>query len=146
MPLIASLVHAGSRLVAAGPADTDVPIARPEAKVETVPVPSPEDAADDPAIWIHPTNPEKSLLIDTDKQDALHVYNMDGSEHQVLAPGSLDAVVEQDEIQSTPKGTIKADPMLRTFGGGMAEGLVADRNWASSMSLGRPGNLEVRRN
>jgi len=35
---------------------------------------------DDPAIWIHPTNPSKSLIIGTDKKEdgALYVYNLDG--------------------------------------------------------------------
>ena len=40
----------------------------PEAKAQTVPVPHGGDAADDPAIWIHPTDPEKSLLLGTDKR------------------------------------------------------------------------------
>jgi myo-inositol-hexaphosphate 3-phosphohydrolase len=36
--------------------------------------------ADDPAIWIHPTDPSKSLIIGTDKQEdgALYVYTLDG--------------------------------------------------------------------
>jgi myo-inositol-hexaphosphate 3-phosphohydrolase len=35
---------------------------------------------DDPAIWIHPTDPSKSLIIGTDKEEdgALYVYNLDG--------------------------------------------------------------------
>jgi len=50
--------------------------------VETTPVPQPknEDAADDPAIWIHPENPEKSLIIGTDKKGGLATYNLKGEE------------------------------------------------------------------
>jgi len=35
---------------------------------------------DDPAIWIHPTEPSQSLIIGTDKNEdgALYVYNLDG--------------------------------------------------------------------
>ena len=60
----------------------------PEAKAQTVPVPHPGDAADDPAIWIHPTDPEKSLILGTDKDGGLHIYNMDGSHHQMVSDGT----------------------------------------------------------
>jgi 3-phytase len=62
--------------------------ARPEARVATRPVPHKGDAADDPAIWIHPRDPALSLVLGTDKRGGLHVYNMDGSEQQVVAPDS----------------------------------------------------------
>jgi 3-phytase len=67
---------------------SETPTVRPEAKVQTVPVPSSGDAADDPAIWIHPTDPERSLILGTNKNGGLHLYNMDGSEHQLVADGS----------------------------------------------------------
>jgi 3-phytase len=63
--------------------------AHPEARVETAPVPHDGDAADDPAVWIHPETPESSLIIGTDKQGALHTYNMNGSERQRVAQGTL---------------------------------------------------------
>lgn len=63
-------------------------IVRPEARIETVMVPNKGDAADDPAIWIHPTEPGQSLVLGTDKQGALFAYNMDGSIQQVIADGS----------------------------------------------------------
>ena len=37
------------------------------ATVETEPVPHSGDSADDPAIWIHPTDPAQSTIIGTDK-------------------------------------------------------------------------------
>lgn len=50
--------------------------------VETVPVSHSGDAADDPCIWVHPTAPEQSLVIGTDKQGALAVYDLQGAELQ----------------------------------------------------------------
>ncbi len=45
---------------------------------ETQPVGSRGDAADDPAIWVNPDDPEDSLIIGTDKQAGLGVYDLDG--------------------------------------------------------------------
>ncbi|GIW74111.1 MAG: hypothetical protein KatS3mg103_0633 [Phycisphaerales bacterium] len=54
-----------------------VALVRPVA--ETQPVPSDDDAADDPAIWRHPTEPSASLIVGTDKKRGLGVYRLDGS-------------------------------------------------------------------
>jgi hypothetical protein len=35
--------------------------------------------ADDPAIWIHPTDPARSVVIGTDKDAGVYVWNMDGT-------------------------------------------------------------------
>lgn len=50
------------------------------AVLETEPVPQNRnaDAADDPAIWIHSENPEKSFVIGTDKKGGLATYNLEG--------------------------------------------------------------------
>jgi 3-phytase len=53
---------------------------------------------DDPAIWIHPTDPEKSLIIGTDKEEdgALYVFNLDGkidqqkTVHGLKRPNNVD--------------------------------------------------------
>src|SRR5687767_4381516 len=71
---------------AAAPRDAGVLVAT--ARSETIPVPHDDDAADDPAIWIHPTSPELSLILGTDKQGGLYVYNLDGSERAVIARDS----------------------------------------------------------
>ncbi len=63
-------------------------VVKPAARAETAPVPHGGDAADDPAIWIHPTAPELSLILGTDKQGGLHVYNLDGTERAVVAHAS----------------------------------------------------------
>src|SRR5690349_1849047 len=44
--------------------------------LETVPVANPEDAADDPAIWVNPKDPAKSAVIGTDKKGGLYVYDL----------------------------------------------------------------------
>ena len=37
-------------------------IVQPEARAQTAPVPHTKDAADDPAVWIHPQDPGLSLI------------------------------------------------------------------------------------
>ncbi len=48
------------------------------ASAETDPVDSTSDAADDPAIWRNAANPAASLVIGTDKQVGIHVYDLKG--------------------------------------------------------------------
>ena len=57
------------------------------AMVETEPVASLDDAADDPAIWLHPDDPAKSFIIGTDKQAGLYVYDLSGAVKQFLPSG-----------------------------------------------------------
>jgi 3-phytase len=49
-----------------------------QARAETTPVGSADDAADDPAIWRHPIDPVKSLVVGTDKKAGIHVFDMTG--------------------------------------------------------------------
>ncbi len=62
------------------------------ATVETKPVLASGDAADDPAIWIHPNNPAKSTIIGTQKQGGLGIYDLTGEEIQFLADGNMNNV------------------------------------------------------
>jgi 3-phytase len=62
------------------------------ATIETEPVPSSRDAADDPAIWIHPTDPSRSLVIGTDKKRGLDVYDLSGKRVQSLPDGRMNNV------------------------------------------------------
>lgn len=59
--------------------DKLAPIAKNALKPTIVTQPTPHDT-DDPAIWIHPTDTSKSLIIGTDKETGggLYVYNLDG--------------------------------------------------------------------
>ncbi len=61
------------------------PFFRPESRVVTPPMPHTGDAADDPAIWLHPADPDLSLILGTDKQGGLHSYNLDGSPVEVVS-------------------------------------------------------------
>ena len=54
------------------------------ALVETTPVKTQGDAADDPAIWVHPIDAQKSLILGTNKKRGLYVYNLQGEEVQEL--------------------------------------------------------------
>jgi 3-phytase len=60
--------------------------------VETDVMPSFGDAADDPAIWLHPDDPSLSLVIGTNKQEGLHVYGLNGRTLQVLPDGKMNNV------------------------------------------------------
>lgn len=62
------------------------------ATVETEPVPSAHDAADDAAIWVHPTDPARSLIIGTDKKNGLDVYDLSGKRVQSLPDGRMNNV------------------------------------------------------
>lgn len=46
---------------------------------ETAPVSTPGDAADDPAVWRNPVDPAKSLIVATDKEWGLGVYDLTGA-------------------------------------------------------------------
>jgi 3-phytase len=65
------------------------PLPTVTALVETVPVASYGDAADDPAIWAHPTDPAKSLIVATDKKAGMAVYDMQGKLLQFRADGKM---------------------------------------------------------
>ena len=60
------------------------PVVRVAATVETAPVRHSGDAADDPAIWVHPSDPSLSLVIGDDKQGGLLVYSLDGAQLQEI--------------------------------------------------------------
>jgi myo-inositol-hexaphosphate 3-phosphohydrolase/2',3'-cyclic-nucleotide 2'-phosphodiesterase (5'-nucleotidase family) len=69
---------------------TDLVLVMPLA--ETDAVPSGGDAADDPAIWVHPDDAELSTIIGTDKQGGLAVYDLSGEEIQYLPLGRVNNV------------------------------------------------------
>jgi 3-phytase len=68
------------------------------AVLETPPVDSSGDAADDPAIWVHPTDPLLSLVIGTDKDRGLHVYDLEGQLLQSLPDGRMNNVDLRDDF------------------------------------------------
>lgn len=48
--------------------------------------------ADDPAIWVHPTDPSKSLVLGTDKKKGLYVFDLSGKEVALFEDGRLNNV------------------------------------------------------
>jgi len=62
------------------PVMSPLPTATVSAKVETQPVATMEDAADDPAIWRNAANPAQSLIIGTDKRAGIHIYDLAGKQ------------------------------------------------------------------
>ncbi len=54
---------------------------------ETAPVSTPEDSADDPCIWLHPTDRALSVIIGTNKKGGLVVFDLKGNILQDLATG-----------------------------------------------------------
>ncbi len=59
---------------------------------QTEPVGSLDDAADDPAIWVHPSDPQASLILGTDKRAGLYLYRLNGEVMQFLPIGWLNNV------------------------------------------------------
>jgi 3-phytase len=62
------------------------------ARVQTDPVAQYGDAADDPAIWIHPQDPSQSMVLATNKKRGLLRYDLQGKERQFLAVGRVNNV------------------------------------------------------
>lgn len=59
--------------------DSLAPVAADAIKATVITEPTPNDT-DDPAIWVHPTNPSKSLIVGTDKEvgGGVYVYDLNG--------------------------------------------------------------------
>ena len=77
-------------------------------QVETDPVPHSGDAADDPAIWLHPTDSAQSVVIGTDKRTGggLAVYDLAGNQLHFHADGRMNNV---DVRYGFPLGGQKVD-------------------------------------
>ncbi len=95
--LIVPLWSSGAGSMAAGAAPYLTAITQVAATVETDPVPSGNDTADDIAVWIHPSDRAKSRIIGVDKafgegKGGLLVYDLAGNQLQYLNVGSLNNV------------------------------------------------------
>lgn len=70
------------------------------ARGETTPVGTANaDAADDPAIWRNAADPQKSLIIGTDKKAGLYVYGLDGKVRDFLDAGRVNNVDLRDAVR-----------------------------------------------
>lgn len=90
MALIADSDPPRFRLIAAEPDKNAIRLV--PATVETKPVPASGDAADDPAIWVHPQDTTLSTVIGTQKQGGIGVYDLAGQEIQYLKDGNMNNV------------------------------------------------------
>jgi 3-phytase len=73
-------------------------IAIVHASVETTPVETDGDSADDPAIWVDRANPARSIIIGTQKQSGLYVYDLQGRVLQFLPDGRMNNVDLRDNF------------------------------------------------
>ena len=74
------------------------------ADAEPTAVKSGDDAADDPAIWRNAADPGASLIVGTDKQAGLYVYDLGGQVRHFLDAGRVNNV----DLAQTPAGVIVA--------------------------------------
>lgn len=58
------------------------------------------DAADDPEIWADPRNPARGVILGTDKQAGLYVYDLAGGDLQFIPHGPLNNVDLRDSFMS----------------------------------------------
>ncbi len=85
----------GARRCVRDPAAVDV-----TADGETESVPNPGDAADDPAVWVDPVDPARSLIVGTDKKGGLGVYDLDGRQLQYIGGGRYNNVDIRPDCQA----------------------------------------------
>ena len=94
--LLTSLAFASALAGCAGQAEPMIhglPPAPVTASGETAPVGTNRaDAADDPAIWVDPANPNRALIIATDKKAGLHVYDLTGKDIAFTQAGLVNNV------------------------------------------------------
>ncbi|PWF64223.1 phytase [Shewanella sp. BC20] len=88
--LPAALTKASSK-----PSDNIIEI---PAWVESAPSDRPGDTMDDPAIWVHPSEPEKSLVLGTNKRWGLLSFNMRGEQVQALPSGRINNVDLRQQV------------------------------------------------
>ena len=89
-----------------------IPNLRPT--IETAAVTNAGDAADDPAIWGNPNDPAASLVIGTDKQGGLHVYDMQGKSRQFVADGKMNNVDLRSEFRLAGRDVVLVTASDRT--------------------------------
>lgn len=64
------------------------------------------DAADDPEIWADPNDPTRGVILGTDKQSGLYVYDLKGAQTQFLGGGRLNNVDLRDGFMAGGKAQV----------------------------------------
>ncbi len=75
------------------------PALSPDIETESVQAAAEEDAADDPAIWVHPTKPGASLIYGSNKKGGLAVYDLRGRKIAYYPIGNINNVDILDSYQ-----------------------------------------------
>lgn len=70
-----------------------------QASAQTDTVKAQGDAADDPAVWVHPRNSSQSRILATDKKRGLAVYDLQGKERQFLPVGRINNVDLRQDLR-----------------------------------------------
>lgn len=82
--------------------------------VETKPVANDGDAADDPAIWVNAKNPAGSLVVTTDKQLGLNLYDMTGTLLHTSPDGKMNNVDLRDGFKLSGQSIVLVAASDRT--------------------------------
>ncbi len=99
LPVLAGMLILLVLLIALLPGPKSVRFFEVAATMETAPVPSAGDAADDAAIWFNADDPASSVIIGTDKDRGLAVYDLAGRELQFVPDGEMNNVDLRDGFQ-----------------------------------------------
>lgn len=73
-------------------------VVHPDVETKAIHAQSEEDAADDPAIWVHPTDVSKSLIYGSNKKGGLASYNLSGEEVAYYPIGNVNNVDVLDQF------------------------------------------------
>lgn len=76
-----------------------VPLISVKPTVETQAVNSEGDAADDPAVWISPNNPNNSLILGTQKKQGLYSFDLQGNVVQFIKAGRLNNIDVRQKVK-----------------------------------------------
>jgi len=115
-----ALVFCGLALISGCSTLVQVP-----ALYETPQVISPDDAADDPAIWLNSAVPAQSLIFGTDKQSGVYSYNLQGEKVGYTELGKINNIdtrsVDADTYIVASNRTQQSVDMWRFADSAMAE-------------------------
>lgn len=67
-------------------------VVQADAETEPVEASSSSDAADDPAIWIHPSDPAKSIIYGSNKKGGIVAYNLSGNKLIYAPVGAINNI------------------------------------------------------
>lgn len=78
---------------------TDRIVATPVPSImETAPMTGVGDRADDPAVWVNTADPARSLILGSNKDEGLYVYDLTGAERQRIPVGRINNVDLRGDI------------------------------------------------